>query len=230
MSLYLNVEILSISIPLILSFDKKVRFCKMWKSIIPSLIISGALFVIPDIIFTKMGIWGFNPRYHSGILISGLPAEEWLFFLTIPYACLFIHYVFAFYSRNYTLSDNTVRVITVIIILILVPTILLNTGRIYTLVYSIFLLLLLIAASLGKMKVLNSYFITFPIMMIPFLIVNSTLSGTFTDGALLWYNPSTITGVHILTVPVEDIGYAFCLILVPLMLNERLRYKSEKRP
>jgi lycopene cyclase domain-containing protein len=228
MSLYLKVEILSIAIPLLLSFDKKVRFYKMWKSLLPSIIISGALFIVPDIIFTKMGIWGFNPQYHSGIVFSGLPVEEWLFFLIIPYSCLFIHYVFLYYSRNYSLSDNKVRVITVIIILILLLTIALNSDRIYTLVYSILLILLLIAANLDKMKIINSYLLSFPIMMIPFLIVNSTLSGTFTDGALIWYKPSTITGIHILTVPVEDFGYAFCLVLVPLILNEKLRLRFEK--
>jgi lycopene cyclase domain-containing protein len=230
MSLYLKVEILSIAIPLLLSFDKKVRFYKMWKSLLPSIFISGAFFIVPDIIFTKMGIWGFNPQFHSGIVFSGLPVEEWLFFLLIPYACLFIHYVFVYYSRNYSLGDKKVRVISGLIILLLLLTIALNSDRIYTLIYSIFLILLLIAANLDRMKILNSFLLSFPIMLIPFLIVNSTLTGTFTDGALIWYDSSTISGFHILTVPVEDIGYAFCLILVPLLINERLRLIFEKRP
>jgi lycopene cyclase domain-containing protein len=229
MSLYLKVEILSIAVPFLLSFDKKVRFYKMWKSLLPSILISGALFVIPDIIFTRLGIWGFNQRYHSGILISGLPLEEWLFFLLIPYACLFIHYVFRYYSHNYLLGDNIVRLISGLLILLLVLIIVLNGDRIYTLIYSILLILLIIAANIDRMKVLNSYFLSFPIMMIPFLIVNSTLSGTFTESALIWYNSSTILGIHILTVPVEDVGYAFCLILVPLLLNERLISRFQKQ-
>ena len=223
MSLYLKVEILSIAIPLLLSFDKKVHFYKMWKSLLPSIFISAALFIPPDIVFTKLGIWGFNPQYHSGILLAGLPVEEWLFFLLIPYACLFIHYVFLSYSGNYSLGDKKVRVISGLIILLLLFTIVLYSDRIYTLIYSIILILLLVFANIEKMKVLNSFLLTFPIMLIPFLIVNSTLSGTFTDGALLWYKSSTICGLHVLTVPVEDIGYAFCLVLVPLMINERLR-------
>jgi lycopene cyclase domain-containing protein len=229
MSLYLKVEIFSVAIPLLLSFDKKVRFYKMWKSLLPSIIISGALFIIPDIIFTKSGIWGFNPQYHSGILLIGLPVEEWLFFILIPYACMFIHYVFVFYSHNYSLNVNKARLISGLLFFLLLSGIILFRDRIYTLIYSIVLILLLFVANLDKMKVLNSFFLTFPIMLIPFLIVNSTLSGTFTEGAVIWYNSSNISGIHLLTVPIEDIGYAFCLILVPLILNERLRLIFEKQ-
>jgi lycopene cyclase domain-containing protein len=229
MSLYLKVEVLSVAIPLLLSFDKKVMFYKMWKSLFPSIIICGALFIIPDIIFTKLGIWGFNPRYHSGLLLLDLPLEEWLFFILIPYACMFIHYVFIHYSHNYSLSDNKARLISGLIIFILIPVIVFNTDKTYTLIYSIALILLLIAANLDKMKVLNSFFLSFPIMLLPFLIVNSTLSGTFTEDAVIWYNKTTISGIYLLTVPVEDVGYAFCLILLPLMINERLRVIFEKQ-
>jgi lycopene cyclase domain-containing protein len=229
MSLYLKVELFSIAIPLMLSFDKKVSFYKMWKSLIPSIIISGALFVVPDILFTKSGIWGFDPRYHSGIILWGLPLEEWLFFLLIPYACMFIHYVFAFYSHNYCLSDKSVRLISGLLIFFLLLAIVFYNGRIYTLICSIVLILLICAANIDKMKVLNSFFLTFPIMLIPFLLVNSILTGTFTENAAIWYDKSTISGIRLLTVPAEDIGYAFCLIIVPLMLNERFRIIFEKR-
>ncbi len=229
MSIYLKVELLAFAIPLLLSFDSKLRFYKMWKSLFLSILISGIVFVIPDILFTKYGIWGFNPSYHSGILFSGLPLEEWLFFILIPYASMFIHYVFVLYSHNYSLSNQKVRWLSALIIFFLVLVILFCSGKIYTLIYSIVLILLLIVANLDKMKVLNSYFLTFPIMLIPFLIVNSILSGTFTKEPVIWYNNSTISGLYILTVPVEDIGYAFSLILIPLILNERFRTIFEKR-
>jgi lycopene cyclase domain-containing protein len=223
MSLYLKVEILAVAIPFLLSFDQKVRFYKMWNTLLPSIFISGALFAVSDILVTKQGIWGFNPRYHSGILLSGLPLEEWLFFILIPYSSLFIHYVFLAYSGNYSLKDKPVRIISGLLLLLLLVMILFNTGRIYTLICCIVLILLIVAGNLDKMRVLNSYLLTFPIILIPFMIVNSILSGTFTEGPVFLYNKSSISGLHLLTVPVEDIGYAFALIFVPLILNEKLR-------
>jgi lycopene cyclase domain-containing protein len=229
MSLYLKLEIFSIAIPLFLSFDKKVRFYKMWKSLFPSIFISGALFIISDIIFTKLGIWGFNPRYHSGILLSGLPLEEWLFFILIPYASLFIHYVFVVYSHNFLLSNTKVRMLSGLIICLLLSVIVFRSDKTYTLVYSLFLILLLIAANLDTMKTLNSFFLSFPIILIPFFIVNAILTGTFIDGEVVWYNSSEILGFRLLTVPIEDIGYAFSFILLPLLINERFRIIFERR-
>jgi lycopene cyclase domain-containing protein len=229
MSLYLKLEIFSIAIPLLLSFDKKLRFYKMWKSLFPALFISGAVFITTDIIFTRLGIWGFNPRYHSGILLSGLPLEEWLFFILIPYASLFIHYVFVLYSHNFSISNSKVRLISFAIIFLLLLVMVFNTGKTYTFVYSVLLILILLAALSGKRPVLNSYFLSFPIILIPFFIVNAILTGTFIEGEVVWYNNSEIIGFRLLTVPVEDIGYAFSLILLPLMLNERFRIFFEKR-
>jgi lycopene cyclase domain-containing protein len=80
----------------------------MWKSVFLSIFISSALFITGDIIFLKLGIWGFNPRYHSGILLFGLPLEEWLFFIIIPYCCMFIHYVYVLYSNAFSLKKRTV--------------------------------------------------------------------------------------------------------------------------
>src|ERR1035437_1195919 len=97
MSLYLTIEICALTIPLIFSFDKNLQFYKNWKSVIFSFVIVSSVFVIVDIYFTKNGIWGFNPHYHSNIFLFHLPLEEWLFFVAVPYASIFLHYTFVYY-------------------------------------------------------------------------------------------------------------------------------------
>ena len=135
MPLYLSLLIISIIFPLTLSFDRKVAFYRHWPALFPSLVVTGALFLIFDIYFARQGIWGFNPRYHSGIVIADLPLEEWLFFIVIPYASIFIHYVIIAYFPKAFFSDRTSIIITVVLISVLILGVIVHLQEAYTLVY-----------------------------------------------------------------------------------------------
>ncbi|MBN1415663.1 MAG: lycopene cyclase domain-containing protein, partial [Bacteroidales bacterium] len=74
-----------------------------------------------------------------------------------------------------------------------------------------------------KSGLLNRYAFSFLFILIPFFIVNSILTGTFIPGEVVWYNNQAILGIRILTVPVEDIGYAFSLILMNLLIINKLQ-------
>ena len=94
---YLAVDLAVLAVPLALSFDRKVRFARFWPALFPAIAVMMALFIPWDIAFTEQGIWGFNPDYLSGLWIAGIPLEEWLFFLCIPYACLFTYESLKYY-------------------------------------------------------------------------------------------------------------------------------------
>jgi lycopene cyclase domain-containing protein len=65
-------------------------------------------------------------------------------------------------------------------------------------------------------------------MLIPFFIVNSILTGTFISGEVVWYKNSEILGIRLLTVPIEDTGYAFSLILLNLQIMNW--FQKENKP
>ena len=89
MSYYLAILLFSISIPFVFSFHKKIEFYKKF-NILPKVLIFSALpYIIWDLIFTEMGVWGFDKLYTSEFYIYNLPIEEILFFLIIPFCCLF---------------------------------------------------------------------------------------------------------------------------------------------
>jgi len=223
MPLYLLLLICSTAFPLALSFDRKVAFYRHWSSLIPSLLITGTFFLAFDIWFAKKAIWGFNPEYHSGIVISGLPLEEWLFFLVIPYASIFIHYVLIAYFPGKLLSNRITLVITIILILILALGLMLRPDRSYTFVYFTLMIIVLIFSTIMKDRLLNRFYISFLVILIPFIIVNGILTGSFMEGEVVWYDPYEITGLRLITIPVEDFAYGFSLILINLMLMNRLR-------
>jgi lycopene cyclase domain-containing protein len=231
MWLYFALLISSISVPLILSFDKKLQFHKQWKHLLPSLVIIAAIYIACDIYLTKLGVWGFNPRYHSNIIIYNLPLEEWLFFIVVPYASIFLHESVVLYFPGLRLSSRVTKIITITLIIALAFVILFNTPRTYTVYIFGVLIFALLLSIFDKSEVIRSFFLTFLIILIPFVIVNAILTGSFIEEEIVWYNNSENLGIRFFTIPIEDFGYAFSLILLNLMLTNHLKhgFKTNKK-
>jgi lycopene cyclase domain-containing protein len=88
-SLYFIINILSISVPFAVSFDKRIMLWKEWKAVLIAIIGASIPFLLWDQYFTEQGYWGFNDTYISRIFLADLPLEEVLFFICIPFACIF---------------------------------------------------------------------------------------------------------------------------------------------
>lgn len=159
---------------------------------------------------------------------QGFLLKNGCFFILIPYSCLFIHYVYIFYSGNYTLSDKSVKWISGFLIAILAIIAVYYAKKTYTLLYSLFAILILLVALFDRNRTLNSLFISFLIMLVPFLIVNAILTGTFIEDEVVWYSKKEIIGFRILTVPVEDFWYSFSLVAMNLFITEKLRILGSK--
>ncbi len=222
MSLYLILNIASLIIPFLYSFENRMKYIKRWKAVFSAIIITAIFFIVWDIIFTKMGVWSFNPRYHSGIEFFDLPIEEWLFFICIPYASIFIHFAFHYFLPKVSLSDNTVRIIYLILIIILLPTIFLHYDKWYTVINYSVLVLVLTYTVFKVPHILNTFFITFLIVLIPFSIVNGILTGSFIDEPVVSYNNNENLGIRLGTIPIEDVGYAFSMLLMSLVLIKKI--------
>ena len=91
------------------------------------------------------------------------------------------------------------------------------------------LLQVVVLASFTPEHILSRYYLTFLVILIPFFLVNSVLTGSFIAEPVVWYNNSENLGIRIFTVPVEDLSYAFSLILFNLMVINKLVVYFEKR-
>jgi len=228
MSLYLMIELTSLSVPFILSFDKKVAFYKHWKFLLPAISISALFFISVDIWFTEIGVWGFNPRYHSAVLFAGLPLEEILFFIIIPYCSIFIHYVFMAYFPEKYLKKKTTRYISFSLIFMLLIITIFNLNKTYTAFYSAFSSVIIILTLWLRPAILSRFYLSFLIILVPFFIVNGILTGSFIEDEVVWYNAGEITGFRIFTVPAEDLAYGFSMILLSLLIMNIFRKAPEK--
>jgi len=224
-NLYLLLDLGSLSIPFLFSFHPKLKFYKKWKALFLAIPLTMLIFTPWDVFFTQQGFWGFNETYFLNVRILGLPLEEWLFFICIPYACVFTHYALLVYFPNLSLKVSTTRWISYLLISILLITTIMNLDKWYTTVNFLFAIILIPIALKTNLELLRKFYVTFLVMLVPFFIVNGILTGSFIANEVVWYSTEEILGLRLFTIPVEDTVYALTLILTNLLLVEYFQKK-----
>lgn len=216
---YLLLDLLTIVGPLLLSFDKKVAFYKSYKLLSYSVGITSVLYILWDIWFTKIGIWKFNGEFLLGRYLSNLPLEEYLFFLVVPYACLFIYRCLQAYLPTLTnkkwgnWANSSMMLFSAGIFIS-------NTDKLYTAVT-----FGLITVTLGVVLVSNRHtfqkysahlFMAWIVAIIPMFYVNGQLTGL----PVLIYNNTENLDLRIGTIPVEDFFYNYLYMLWMIVVFE----------
>ena len=224
MSLYFKVLLFSFIIPFIFSFHQKIKFYKFFKQIAASLSLIGFFFIIWDIYFTKIGVWGFDKKHHSSIMLSNLPLEEVLFFFVIPFVCVFTYFVLS-EKKVLNLNINTTFLKLICILLIVLAVLFFKNA--YTISVLILTILILLYIIYYRPDWIGYFFSMYLIIHIfPFLLVNGVLTGYITDLPPVWYDSNNIIGVRLGTIPVEDFLYSFILLFLNTSLFEYLRKKK----
>jgi len=186
------------------------------------------IFIPWDVIFTVNGIWGFNQDYFLGVKIFSLPLEEWLFFICIPFACVFTHYALLLYIPKMKLNQKITQYIAYALMILLAIIVVLNIDKWYTVVnFSLAIPLTWIVFN-NNLKLLQHFFLTFLVMLIPFFIVNGVLTGSWIESQVVWYNNAENLGLRMGTIPVEDSIYAYSMILMNLFLFEYFSLNHKK--
>ncbi len=222
MTYYYKILFLSFFIPFIFSFYNKINFYKNFKIVALSIPLSSIFFIIWDIIFTNLGIWGFNKDLVSTYFIN-LPIEEYLFFIIIPFCCLYTYYVIDKYKFFIIKNINWLKFQKILIILLLIL-IFFNQSKIYTVVCSLSCVLIILLSLWNKETFSSTAFHnTFILIIIPFLLVNGALTGLFFNQTVVWYNNDMILGYRIFTIPIEDLIYSYQLQLLNVYLYNRIK-------
>lgn len=219
--LYLILNIGSVIVPLLFSFESKIKFASRWKYSLPAILLTALVFLIWDHVFTIKGIWSFNESFVSGIFLSSMPIEEWLFFLCIPYACLFTYDALGHYlPKGFSLKSS--KIFLIALFFALVYLLIANYDLIYTAVVCIFSLSVITYNLISAKPYLGKFLLAYFITLIPFFIVN----GILTSMPVVQYNDLENLGIRIHTIPVEDLLYWFSLFLMNVTLYEALIFKN----
>ncbi|GGH15052.1 lycopene cyclase domain-containing protein [Mucilaginibacter phyllosphaerae] len=221
---YLLINVLTIFFPVVLSFDKRVAFAKTWKFIWPGMAITGLLFLFWDVLFTIYGVWSFNDRYIIGLKFIGLPLEEILFFLTVPFACIFIYACLNYYV-NWQPNNDVSRSISGLLALASAFILLDNFDKLYTAVtFALLAVILLLLLFVFKAQWLGRFYMAYLVSLIPFYLVNGLLTGI----PVVLYNNHQNLGLRAGTIPFEDHFYSMALLLMNIGFFEY--FKNRKNP
>ena len=218
---YLLLNLGSIIFPFLLSFDKKVAFYKKWPQLLWGIGLTGAFFIVWDVLKTHYGIWSFNPEYIVGIYIINLPLEEWLFFITVPYACVFIYACLNAYLPDYLSKPSKYITPTLIVALLILAAA--NYTRTYTVVTFTFTAIFLgIYMAFFKNRLGGRFWMAYLVHLVPFFIIN----GFLTSLPVVIYNDAENLGIRVGTVPIEDTIYSMLLLLMNIGIMEWRQQKK----
>lgn len=226
MSLYLWLLVFTITFPLIRSFEPRVGYSSRWKALFPAIFLTAIFFIVWDIFFTKNGVWGFNERHLAGISLLHLPVEEWLFFIAVPFASVFIYDCVIHFDKGNRLHKRF-QLLSIITGVILTGLAFMYRERDYTFYNFLFAgALLLLHGAVFRVKYMGHFYIAYLFHLLPFILVNGVLTGGLTEKPVVWYNNAENLGIRLWTIPIEDFVYALSLLLMNVTCYEFFKSKQ----
>jgi lycopene cyclase domain-containing protein len=223
---YILVDFFCLLFPFIASFHPRIQFYKQWKYFIIPCILTAFLFLVWDVIFVNWGVWGFNEKYILGHFVLNMPIEEILFFIFIPYACVFTYYCFDKFI-TFPRPGSIITIFNYLLTISLAITAFIYHDRLYTSVtFSLLALFLLFLMRSGFNKWFHFYS-AYLFILIPFLISNGILTGSYIDEPVVIYNNAENLGIRIFTIPFEDAFYAMLMMAMNVYGFEKMRGKAK---
>ncbi len=220
---YLLINFFTIIICFIYSFDRRIKFNLQFIPFIKASVLVSIPFILWDVWFTKIGVWWFNYNYVIGLSVLGLPIEEWLFFICIPFSCVFTYYCLTrFFNFSWVNGFNNIIAFLTIIICVVVG--LLNVDKTYTLVTALITALTMIYLHLiARVEWIGQASLIFFILMLGFFPVNGVLTGTGLEQPIVNYNPSEFLNIRMGTIPIEDAVYGYAQFLWNIYFFNRFK-------
>lgn len=223
---YLLIDFGCLLIPLIASFYPPHPFYKQWKPFLIANIFVAVPFIIWDVIFTHLGVWGFNPQYLIGITLFNLPIEEILFFIFIPYCCSFTYFALKYLlpEINNNSFDRLMKGVFLVISLFYA----LQFDQLYTQITGILTSVFIIITIFKKID-LTYIFIAYFAIIPFFLLSNGLLTGSWLENPVVWYNNEENFGIRAWTIPIEDFIYGFLLVCLNMLIMRYLMTRYTNR-
>ena len=216
---YLLFNLVIIAGPIASQFNRQIKHISYWRLKLITSAIVMIPYIIWDVIVTDSH-WWFNAAYTLDFRLFGLPIEEWLFFVTVPFGCLLVWETLP--QVNKTTQVSFLRhVRSILYMMLLGGPLVFSIGKQYTgLVLFCFGLVgladrLLSVDLLLQLKTYLYLAVVFGLILV--------FNGYLTARPVVFYGEVYQIGYRIFSIPVEDFGYGFTLMLFNAILYEKLR-------
>jgi len=163
--------------------------------------------------------WHFNPKYVSGIKIINLPIEEILFFITVPFACLFTWEMIIRRAKEKQIYMHWLR----LLLYLALPAgiYFFSIGKQYTgLTLSFLFIANLVDQFLKTNLLFDKRFYFYLLLIVIFTLI---FNGYLTWRPVVTYGVEYQLDFRIITIPVEDFFYGISLLWMNTSLYKYLR-------
>jgi lycopene cyclase domain-containing protein len=218
---YITVNFLSFVFPFLFSLTEKYDFRNYWKSFFIANFFTACIYIVWDSIYTRLGVWGFDPQYVLGLYFFNLPLEEILFFVCVPYASVFTYYCFQKYVFKKIHWDF--KVLWIVFGLLFALLGLVYRSKYYTgFAFFSCAIIFLLAGYLKYVRFVD-FLLFYAVILLPFFLVNGILTGSFLGRVVVFYNDTENLGIRLGTIPFEDVFYGMGMLLLNILLFEYFR-------
>ncbi|MXV84665.1 lycopene cyclase domain-containing protein [Candidatus Poribacteria bacterium] len=204
--------------PVVSQFNRQIKHISQWRL----KLLTNGIVMIPYIIWDVLvtgSHWHFNKAYTLDFRLFGLPIGEWLFFITVPFGCLLVWETLS--DAKLSTRLRPLRYVgTVLYIALPIGIWVFSRGKQYTGLVLCCIGLVGLTDTLLRTELLMQLktYIYLGIVVGLILIFN----GYLTARPVVLYGEAYQMGYRILTIPIEDFGYGFTLMLFNAMFYEKV--------
>ena len=216
---YLIFNLIVLSGPLFFGLLKPFYFVHKWIYAFISIFVVGIPYIIWDSIVTGSH-WMFNDNHVLGLYFLNLPIEEWMFFITVPFACLFTWEMII--RRVKSSRIEKMKIIRQVLYFLPIPGFyLFFAGLEYTGLVFIFISIAIVIDQILETDLfLRKEFYFYLLMIIGFTLV---FNGFLTGRPVVLYGESYQVGFRVFTIPIEDFGYGLSMLYLNTIVYEKLK-------
>lgn len=215
-SIYLFFNLFVLLPPLLISIFSDVKTYKNWRGLLAGFLLVSLPFILWDVWAAAAGHWFFSDQYIYEFRIGGVPLEELLFFVTVPFAMCFVWDSLKKHIPSKEVSDVLAATSLSLISLAAFVMLLGQWGRGYTRSAAIATLITVLVITISRWWRRNLFWWFQLVLLAIFFVANTFLTAL----PVITYGVGSFIGFKIGTIPLEDFFFNFALINLFVMVYD----------